>query len=190
MSTKSRIIELLEETNREGIENLILHMETNGFFTAPCSGAYHLCKEGGLAEHSLNVCHLMQDLFYKNEGSFNYDVGINANSIIISALLHDLGKADYRNKPNYTPNYLKNGELSTAKPSETNKQRLYIAHEIVSLQIASRFIELTEDEEYSILYHNGLYVSSGRDLNGKERPLQTLLHFADLWCSRFIEKGV
>jgi 23S rRNA maturation-related 3'-5' exoribonuclease YhaM len=55
--------------------------------------------------------------------------------------------------------------------------------------IASKFIELTEEEEFAILYHNGMYVSSGRDIQGKERPLQQLLHFSDMWCSRFVEKG-
>jgi 23S rRNA maturation-related 3'-5' exoribonuclease YhaM len=181
---KHQIIELLRSTERPGIENLIQHMEEIGFFTAPCSTQYHLCKEGGLAEHSLNVFNFLWEAY-----STNSMIGNEASlsEIKIAALLHDIGKATYRGKPNYIPNILKSGEVSKAKPYESNSDRLYIPHEIVSLQIISKYIELTEEEEFAILYHNGMYVSSGRDINGKERPLQLLLHFADMWCSRFVE---
>jgi 23S rRNA maturation-related 3'-5' exoribonuclease YhaM len=109
------------------------------------------------------------------------------SSVILASLLHDLGKAGYRGKPNYVPNILKSGKLSETKPYETNKDRLYISHEIVSLVVAAQYIELTDEEEFAIMYHNGLYVASGRDIQGKERPLQQLLHFCDMWCSRFVE---
>jgi 23S rRNA maturation-related 3'-5' exoribonuclease YhaM len=182
----NKIIELLKSTERKGIDGLINRMSNEiGFFTAPCSGQYHGCKPGGLAEHSFNVYRTMMeiadsDVINKHfEGEFD---------IKIVSLLHDLGKASYHNKPNYVPNILNSGKVSESKPYETNKDRLYIAHEIVSLQIASKYIELTEEEEFAILYHNGLYVSTGRDIQGKERPLQQLLHFSDMWCSRFIEK--
>lgn len=179
---KERIIELLRSTERPGIENLINYMENEGnFFTSPCSSQYHLCKEGGLAEHSLNVCTFAVNRMPILLGS------IDSKSWIIVSLLHDIGKSNYRGKPNYTPNILKSGKVSDAKPYETNPDRLYIPHEIVSLQIISKYIELTEQEEFAILYHNGMYVSSGRDINGKEQPLQLLLHFADLYVSRFVE---
>lgn len=181
------IINLLSSTNRPGMDNLIEHLRDNGFFTAPCSSMHHLCKEGGLAEHSLNVCKMMQNLFV-NDTYINQFVEKDFyNSIIIVGLLHDLGKATHRGKPNYVPNILKNGEQSKAKPFETNKDRLYISHEIVSIVVASQFITLTEEEEFAIMYHNGLYVASGRDIQGKEMPLQQLLHFCDMWCSRFVE---
>jgi 23S rRNA maturation-related 3'-5' exoribonuclease YhaM len=181
---KQQIIELLRSTERPGIENLINHMEEIGFFTAPCSTQYHLCKEGGLAEHSLNVCNFMFDLANGHNG---IHVGGSNNSIKLVGLLHDIGKSAYRGKPNYIPNILASGKVSAAKPYESNKERLYIAHEIISLQIINKYIDLTEEEEFAIFYHNGLYVATGRDLNGKERPLQQLLHFADMWCSRFVE---
>lgn len=49
-TTKDLIIRALKGTKREGMEDLLEFMEENGFFTAPCSGGNHLCKEGGLAE--------------------------------------------------------------------------------------------------------------------------------------------
>jgi 23S rRNA maturation-related 3'-5' exoribonuclease YhaM len=180
---QDKIIELLRLTGRPGIENLINYMmNESDFFTAPCSTQYHLCKEGGLAEHSLNVY-----MWAMENISLTRTIGDNHVSWLIVSLLHDIGKANYRGKPNYIPNILKSGEISKSKPYETNPDRLYIPHEVVSLQIISKYIELTEEEEFAILYHNGMYVSSGRDINGKERPLQLLLHFADLWCSRFVE---
>ncbi len=185
---KERIINILASTERKGIDDLISHLDETEFFKAPCSSQYHLCKEGGLAEHSLNVYDMMTRLVKDTYGIEVFKVSnLYGDSRKIVSLLHDVGKANYRGKANYTPNILKNGEVSKAKPYEANKDRLYIPHEVVSLQIISRFIELTVDEEFAILYHNGMYVPSGRDINGKERPLQLLLHFADMWCSRFLE---
>lgn len=183
---KNKIIDLLMSTERPGIVNLIDYMENKSdFFTAPCSGQYHLCREGGLAEHSLNVCNTMLEIADCDiiNNQFNAEF-----SIPIVATLHDLGKATYRGKSNYIPNILKSGKQSEDRPYASNSDRLYIPHEVVSILIATQFIDLTEEEEFAIMYHNGLYVSIGRDIQGKERPLQQLLHFADMWCSRFIEK--
>ena len=178
---KDIIIEILDSTRRVGIENLISHMNKIGFFEAPSSGQYHGACEYGLAIHSLNVYEFgMRKLNL-------IDMGIDIQSWSIASLLHDLGKASYRNKPNYIPNILKSGNRSEDKPFTTNKDRLYIPHEAVSVFIASQFIELTEEEEFAILYHNGMYTSLGRDISGKERPLQQVLHFSDMWCARFIE---
>ena len=183
---KTEVIGLLMSIERVGMENLVDYMTNEGdFFTAPCSTRFHLNGIGGLAEHSLNV--LKQMRIWSND-EIKRDNSISNENIIIVSLLHDLGKAYYRGKPNYIPNILKSGKISEAKPFEINKDRLCVPHEVVSLQIATKYIELTEDEEFAILYHNGLYVPSGRDLNGNERPLQTLLHHADLWVSRFVEK--
>jgi 23S rRNA maturation-related 3'-5' exoribonuclease YhaM len=182
---KQKIIELLRSTERPGIENLINHMEEIGFFTAPCSTQYHLCKEGGLAEHSLNVY-----LYMKNTaaGIGYYDpLTDSSDSIIITSLLHDLGKSGQYGKPNYVPNYLKGGKISEAKPYETNKDLLAVPHEIRSIHIASQFIELTEQESFAILMHNGLYGDLKYAYSGKETPLSMLLNFADLYCSRFVE---
>lgn len=185
---KERIIELLKATDRKGIDDLINHMEEIGFFTAPSSSQHHLAKEGGLAEHSLNVCEFMMGIMVNHQEGCGDFKDIKFPELIIASLLHDLGKASYRGKPNYIPNILKSGKISESKPYETNKDLFITDHAYKSCMIASKFIELTEEEEFAILYHNGLYVSSGRDINGKERPLQLLLHFADMWCSRFIEK--
>ena len=96
----------------------------------------------------------------------------------------------HHGKPNYVPNILKSGKVSDSKPYETNKDLLSVPHEVESITIAEKFIDLTEDEEFAILFHNNQYTPLGRECNGKETPLMLLLHFADLYCSRVIEKGV
>jgi 23S rRNA maturation-related 3'-5' exoribonuclease YhaM len=190
---KQKIIELLRSTQRPGIENLINHMEEIGFFTAPCSTQYHLCKEGGLAEHSLNVFHNMWDVAAATGFAFLGDREQTRNNIIIASLLHDLGKSGQFGKPNYIPNMIQDkknkGEYvrSEAKPYETNKDLLAVPHEIRSIHIASQFIELTEQESFAILFHNGLYGDLKYAYTGKETPLSMLLHFSDMWCSRVVE---
>lgn len=191
MENKVAIEELLIRTGREGVENLLDYMGKQGFYTAPCSGQYHLCKEGGLAEHSLNVNRIMTNIAW---GLQWRDTEEKSISITIVSLLHDLGKMGHHNKPNYVPNMIKDKKdkdiyvQSKAKPYETNKDLAAVPHEVESIAIAEKFIELTEEEEFAILMHNGLYGPFKYELNGKERPLQLLLHFADMWCSRVGEK--
>jgi 23S rRNA maturation-related 3'-5' exoribonuclease YhaM len=189
INLKDRIIELLRSTKREGIENLIKHMDDIGFFTAPCSSQYHLCKVGGLAEHSLNVYTLGYEELYSFLCMYNDLTTVNWT---IVSLLHDLGKCGQYGKENYISNMIsdkKGGYVqSDKKPFETNKDLLPVPHEIRSIHIASQFIELTEQESFAILHHNGMYGDLKYQLQGKETPLQQLLHFSDMYCSRFIEK--
>ena len=178
-SMQEEIIKLLLSTDRFGIEKLAKHMERMGFFQAPCSTSNHLNIPGGLAIHSMNVYNIMCQL------NKSMKVDIDEESIIICALLHDLGKMGDHGKQNYVENILKSGERSESKPYITNPNFLYIPHEVRSVVIAQRYIILTEEEEHAIYYHNGKYTHTGYDL--KETPLQMLLHFADLWASRFEE---
>ena len=179
MTTKEKIISCLDGLDIDGMSDLIMAMEDGGFFTAPCSGQFHLAEEGGLAKHSLNVLQQMQAL------NIALNAQLNERSIVLCAILHDLGKAGDFGKPNYVPNILKSGKVSDSKPYETNKDLLYIDHAIRSVVMAERYIELTEEEEHAIIYHNGKYTHIGYDL--KETPLMMILHFADLWVSRVTE---
>ena len=185
---KNRTEELLLSTGRQGIAGLLVEMDEMGFYTAPCSTQYHLAYSGGLAEHSLNVYELMDKL------SSILHPEVDKSSVIICALLHDLGKAGQFGKPNYIINMLKgrgkNAEpyQSPTKPYIGNPELLYIDHEVRSIQIASRHIDLTEDENWAILMHNGMYGNFKYQIQGKETPLYLLLHMADMWASRVTEK--
>ena len=173
----------LRNTHRDGVDTLIEAMYAGDFYNAPCSGAHHLSKPGGLVEHSLNVLKVARAL-NQAWGSPIED----EESLVIVCLLHDLGKMGDHYKPNYVENILKSGERSAAKPYTTNTELVYIPHEIRSVMIAERYIFLSEDEEKAILWHNGLYGQFKYDIQGKEDELYMILHFADLWASRIMEK--
>ena len=186
METKEMIIELLKSTNRPGMDNLIEAMEEGGFFTAPCSGGYHLAREGGLAEHSLNVLNVAMDT---TVGLFKGELLPKElkDRLTIVCLLHDLGKMGQYGKANYVENILKSKKQSVSKPYKTNPDLLYVDHEVRSVVIAQQYIELTEEEQQAILWHNGLYGNFRYQIQGKETELYLILHFADMWASRILE---
>lgn len=182
---KKTIEQWLKITNRKGINKLLKYMEESGFYFAPASSKFHGASEGMLAEHSLNVMIYALDLAkaWLSEG----EAMRMRDSIIISALLHDLGKAGQFNKPLYVENMLKKGR-SEAQPYKKNTDLMTLDHEIVSVIEASKYIELTEDEQLAIAWHNGLYGNFKYEIQGKETPLYMIIHFADLWASRVVEK--
>ena len=180
---KTQIINLLRATERAGIENLLEWMEANGFYDAPASSKYHLAEPGGLAEHSLNVLDTAITMFNALYAKDRFEWNERINSIVICSLLHDLGKAGQFGKQNY----IKNMDPEQFGAYKTNKDLVYIPHEVRSIAIASKFIELTEEEQFAILYHNGLY-GELHSLKYKETPLYMILHFADMWASRVIEE--
>ena len=192
MSMRERINALLRATGRKGIDDLILWMETNGFYDAPCSSKYHLAKPGGLAEHSINVFSnalLMYEALCIKEGK--QATFEKTHSIILCSLLHDLGKAGQFGKPNYVINHIITDEIPGNEYPipvyETNKDLLYVPHEVRSVVIASKFIDLTEEEQFAILYHNGLY-GELKGFKGNEIPLYLILHNADMWAARVTEQ--
>lgn len=185
LDTKQYVTDALLSTKRAGMEDLIAYMDECGFFHAPCSSQYHLASEFGLVYHTRNVMVTAEDIGYALLGKEKYEE--IREHVIIAAGLHDLGKMGQFEKPLYVDKKLKDG--STGKiPYEQNKELLPVDHEIRSIAIASMFIDLTEEEQYAIIYHNGLYTAAGKyNLQGKETALQMIIHWADLWCSRIKE---
>ena len=188
---REEITAVLMKTKREGIEDLIGVMEEKGFFEAPASsgGGRHNAEPGGLAAHSLNVQHMTEKLSVALIGSKNITPEFR-NSLALVSLLHDLGKCGDYGKALYVPNILKSGKVSEAKPWERNKELTNIPHAIRSVIIAERWIDLTEEEEYAIMYHDGLYdreTGGMAVIQGHETKLLMLLHWADMWASRIIE---
>ena len=181
ITPKQTIEELLRTTKRRGIEDLLHWMDENGFYSAPCSSKYHLAKPGGLAEHSLNVYRIAIDIAFSLYAYPKKLTQEMINSIVICALLHDLGKAGQFGKPAYIAN-----EEPEKGAFSTNKELLYVPHEVRSVAIASKYINITEEEQYAILYHNSLY-GELKGFKGNETPLQMILHFADLWAARVVE---
>lgn len=185
LDNKKYVVEHLLSTEREGMEDLIAYMEEIGFFEAPCSGGNHLACQFGLVHHSRNVMMAAENIGYALLGKVKY--AEIRDSVIIATALHDLGKCGDYGKQMYVPNILKSGKASEAKPFKRNPALLPLDHATRSIKLATLFIDLTEDEEFAIRYHDGLYESANYAVKGNETPLYLILHYADLWSSRVTE---
>lgn len=188
LDNKRYVIERLLATKREGMEALVDYMDEIGFFEAPCSGGNHLAAKYGLVHHSRNVMTAAEDIGYALLGKIKY--AEIRDSVIIAAALHDLGKCGDYGKQMYVPNILKSGKASESKPFKRNPALLPLDHATRSIKLATLFIDLTEDEEFAIRYHDGLYETANYAVKGNETPLYLILHYADLWSSRVTEGGL
>lgn len=186
---REKIIDMLMHLHRDGMEDLIQQMTEMGFWTAPASGGNHLHVEGGLAQHSLNVAQAAEKIGLALLGAEEYNK--IHNSIITCALLHDLGKCGDWGKSLYVENILKTGKRSEAKPWKRNPELTNIPHGVRSVLILEKYLfDLTEEEEYAIMFHDGLYEPSNvAVVRGHETPLYMILHWADMWASKVMEDG-
>lgn len=190
--------ESMMSTQREGMEDLLDFAEELGFFEVPASGGNHLCKDGGLLEHTVNVMQLAEKIGVAMLGGAAYNK--IHDSVIIAAGLHDLGKCGRYGNPYYVENMIQDGKptkkdpvqkykRSEAKPFKISPDLCHIDHPLRSVELAARYIDLTEEEEHAIFYHDGAYGSLAYDLKGHEEPLQVIVHFADFWSAQFVEVG-
>jgi len=176
----------LKNTKREGIESLIDYLFQEGFGEAPASGGNHSHQKGGLLEHSLNVLHTAEKLSVALIGGKNMTDELR-NSIVIVSLLHDIGKVGDFGKQMYVENILKSGKQSEAKPWKRNPELSAVPHAVRSVKLATLFIDLTEEEEWAILTHDGMYDYAKTFLQGHESQLFMILHWSDMWASRVLE---
>ena len=178
---KDEIIELLKSTNREGMDKLIEFLEKSDFFKAPASTKFHGDHEGGLAEHSFKVYEILKEkvAFAK--------INIPEETIIISALLHDICKTnfykiDYRNAKNSLGVWEK-------VPYYTIEDTIPYGHGEKSVMMLTEYIKLTNEEKYAIRWHMGF--SEPKELYGTlgqaftKYPFALLLHEADLEATYF-----
>ena len=179
------IREELIKTGRDGVLDLIEYMRECGFFEAPASGGNHSHEKGGLAAHSVNVMFTAEKIGVSLLGGAGYNK--IKDSVVIAALLHDLGKCGDYGKQMYIPNILKSGKQSDANPWKRNPSLLPLDHATRSIKLATLFIDLTEDEEFAIRYHDGLYETANYGVKGHETQLYMILHWADMWASKVIE---
>lgn len=164
-----------------------LEKETE-WLTAPASTKFHLCRKGGLLEHSCNVAETM--LKFKNAIAPD----ISDESCVIVSLLHDLGKVGMPGNPQYIKNEptdrQKQYGYQVKIPYSFNKELTYLSVPIRSIYLALPYISLSEEEVQAIVYHDGQYVEDNASVATKEFPLALLLQYADSWSGFVIEKEV
>lgn len=182
MDNKELIIKLLKETERPGIDKLISYLKSTDYFAAPASSKYHLCEEGGLAKHSLNVYF---NLLKMAENKYSED------SLKIVALLHDICKINtYKKSTKNIQN--KNGKWEPIQTYVVDNE-LPLGHGEKSVILIQKFIELTEEEILAIRWHMGgfepkenlKYVSQAFS----KCNIAVLLNLADLKATYLDEEG-
>lgn len=177
----------LVKERKEQFNKLIDFIENEtSWLTAPASTKFHLCKESGLLEHSVNVAETM----LKIKVAIAPD--ISDESCVIVALLHDLGKAGMPGNPQYLINEPTERQKQYGYPASTpyrfNSELTYLSVPIRSIYLALKYIELTEEEVQAIVYHDGQYVEDNASVATHEEPLTLLLQYADNWSGFVIEK--
>lgn len=185
MNQKQFVERVKNNITRPGIHDLLEHLlnETD-FFYAPCSTRYHLCIEGGLCEHSLQV----DDIFFILCGIYLPD--FPEESRHICALFHDLCKYHCYNpvkKSRKTGKLLPNG-----KPEWED----YIGYDFVeefpyghgekSVYLLQKYIALTDEEAMAIRWHMGFsdatFKGGQQSVSNamKAYPVITLLNASDM----------
>lgn len=155
---KEQFIELLRSTKREGIENVIDYLEKVGFFSAPASVARHLNSDGGLVVHSLNV-YKTATAISKQMIALKPEIAekLPEESIIISALLHDVCKANIYKK---IQKWRKDADNRWEQYDsyDCDYSRFPVGHGEKSVIMLLRLgLQLTNDEILAIRWHMGAW---------------------------------
>lgn len=194
---KEKFIELLQSTQRKGIEETIGMLDASGFFNAPASTKFHLNYEGGLLEHSLSVCRIAimvrkQLIAIRPE----LEVKLPMDSVYLITLLHDVCKAEIykratkrrKNEQGYWEDYLGYDVDYSDFPAGHGEKSV-----IVLLQSG---LELTKEEIIAIRWHMNAWdlpfqsweATSSINAARAKTPLLGLLQAADGLSANVIEE--
>lgn len=187
---KEEFIRLLKKTERPGVDKLIDWIETTDFYTAPASTRFHGNYEGGLLEHSLNVYTALLNLSMCTSSVINEEDVMHDDTMIITALLHDLCKANtYKTAQRWRKDA--NNRWESYDTFEFNEDEP-LGHGEKSVYIIQRAgMELMDDEVYMIRWHMGGFESNGNYMTLSSAmskcPGITLIHAADLIATNIME---
>lgn len=187
---------LLRSTGREGIEYVIEDLEKDGFFEAPASSGHHLNIQGGLCQHSLNVCKAGLMIW---EGLKTLDPsGVNnvkRESVIIATLLHDVCKTDiYKRTVKKRKNKL--GQWEDSEGYSVSYKDFPMGHgEKSVIMLLCSGLELHDDEMLAIRWHMGAWginMNSYEDLRNydtarQKYPLCSIIQSADSLAAAIME---
>ena len=187
---------LLRSTGREGIEYVIEDLEKDGFFEAPASSGHHLNIQGGLCQHSLNVC--KAGLMIWEGLKTLYPSGVNnvkRESVIIATLLHDVCKTDiYKRTVKKRKNKL--GQWEDSEGYRVSYKDFPMGHgEKSVIMLLCSGLELHDDEMLAIRWHMGAW---GINMNSYEDqrnydtarqkyPLCSIIQSADSLAAAIME---
>ena len=197
MTNKEEFIELLRSTNRDGVEDCIVDLQELGFFEAPASTKFHLNEEGGLVQHSLNLCHVALKV---RESMIQLDDSLREllpkDSVIISILLHDVCKADiYKKAIKRQKNAY--GMWTDVSGYDVDYSNFPVGHGEKSVIVLLRSgLDLTDDEIIAIRWHMQAWDLAFQSAEAKVNlntakqicPLLTLIQVAYGLASNLLER--
>ncbi len=179
-----------EKIKREGADRLLDYLSNKSdFFTAPASTQFHLCREGGLCEHSLNVYKCLSDYLNRPRVKETYGLNVTEETAAIVSFLHDVCKTDCYVQS--TRNKKENGKWIEV-PYYEFKDKMPYGHGEKSVYIISGFMRLTREEAFAIRYHMGFTgTEDARSVGAafEMYPLAFALSTADMEATYFIESG-
>ena len=177
MTNKEKFIQIFKEkVKRDGAGELLSWLEKTDFFTAPASTKFHLCCEGGLCEHSLNVYECLME----RRGGEHSD-----ESIAIVSLLHDLCKAQFYKMSMRSQKNEQTGQWEKV-PYFSIEDKFPYGHGEKSVFLIERFMRLKVEEAIAIRWHMGGFDDAAKAggftvSNAFEMyPLAVKLHIADI----------
>ena len=181
------LFDMLDERKDQVMEFKDFIEKDTSWLTSPASTRFHLNIEKGLLLHSVGVAYNalgLKDLLAKD---------ISNESIVITALFHDLGKVGLPGKPYYLLNHNKWEIDKRGITYKINPDIVTMNIAVRSLFLISKYISLTEVEAQAIVAHDGIYPVRGGvnnlDYHHNECRLQMILHFADKWTAAVEEDG-
>ena len=164
-NNRTEIIELLRSTNLPGIDNVIAWLDTEpSFYEASGARIHHDNVKGGLAYHTLKVYHLAKADWDSRDAAFKAKYPLE--SVIISALLHDVCKKDV---------YYIDAD-GNPKWNEENHRK---GHGLRSVHLLEeQGLELTQDERMAIWWHMG----AGNEMSQPDYPEEYAIAMQDPFC--------
>ena len=169
---KEKFIEIYNANiKRDGADQLLKWLEESDFFAAPASTKFHMSREGGLMQHSINVWQRLKSLVYDNRKSNKHFSHISDETIAICGLLHDLCKV--------------NIYIRGPRGYYTDDQFSY-GHGEKSVYIINEFLRLTQEEALAIRWHMGGFDAAANSGSWamsnawNKYPFCPLLHIADM----------
>lgn len=196
-AVKAEFIDMLRSTGREGVDYVIEEIERLGFFEAPASANHHLNVEGGLTQHSLNVAKAAMSVWEALKPlEPTLEKEVTRDSIIISALLHDVCKADiYRRTTKKRKNAL--GIWEDSEGYSLSYKGFPMGHGEKSLVVVlCSGIELSDAEMLAIRWHMGAWGVNQHSLEDcksydaarKLYPLVSIVQAGDSLAASILER--
>jgi len=180
---------------RPGITELLNWLQTDtDFYTAPASTKFHGNYEGGLLDHTMLVLKFALHNFnfiISNKPDLEY----LKESVIISALFHDVCKTNYYKQQE---KFRKNTEDKWEKYlAYVVEDKFPYGHGEKSVHLISKYMKLTDAEAMAIRWHMGATEMSVNFANSPQNyayntaidhPLVRLIHCADMLSMTVEEK--